>query len=70
MTSITRRAALESLAGLAAVAGFPGSAQAAASMQSWPLGTPRRTGIHDVAPAPDGGVWYTAGKSRGPYRPA
>jgi virginiamycin B lyase len=29
-------------------------------MQSWPLGTPRRTGIHDLAPAPDGGVWFTA----------
>ena len=23
------------------------------AMQSWPLGTARRTGIHDVAPAPD-----------------
>ena len=32
-------------------------------MQSWPLGTPRRTGIHDVAPAPDGGVWFTAQRS-------
>jgi virginiamycin B lyase len=29
-------------------------------MQSWPVGTGRRTGIHDVAPAPDGGVWFTA----------
>ena len=29
-------------------------------MQSWPLGTPRKTGIHDLAPAPDGGVWFTA----------
>ncbi len=29
-------------------------------MQSWPLATPRRTGIHDLAPAPDGGVWFTA----------
>lgn len=28
--------------------------------QSWPLGTARRTGIHDLAPAPDGGVWFTA----------
>ncbi len=60
MTSISRRTAMHSLAGLAAVATVPGSAQAAASMQSWPLGTPRRTGIHDVAPAPDGGVWFTA----------
>ncbi|MBI5275588.1 MAG: lyase [Burkholderiales bacterium] len=29
-------------------------------MQSWKLATPRRTGIHDLAPAPDGGVWFTA----------
>ena len=32
-------------------------------MQSWPLATPSRTGIHDVAPAPDGGVWFTAQRS-------
>jgi virginiamycin B lyase len=32
-------------------------------MQSWPLATPRPTGIHDVAPAPDGGVWFTAQRS-------
>jgi len=32
-------------------------------LQSWPLGTPRPTGIHDVAPAPDGGVWFTAQRS-------
>lgn len=29
-------------------------------MQSWPLATPRHAGIHDVAPAPDGGIWFTA----------
>jgi virginiamycin B lyase len=29
-------------------------------MRSWPLGTPQRTGIHDLAPAPDGGIWFTA----------
>jgi virginiamycin B lyase len=34
--------------------------QAQARAQSWPLKTPRRAGIHDVAPAPDGGVWFTA----------
>ena len=32
-------------------------------MQSWPLATARPTGIHDVAPAPDGGVWFTAQRS-------
>ncbi len=34
-----------------------------ATMQSWPLNTPQRTGIHDVAPAPDHGVWFTAQRS-------
>jgi len=29
-------------------------------MRSWPLNTPQRTGIHDLAPAPDGGIWFTA----------
>lgn len=29
-------------------------------LKSWPLPSARRTGIHDVAPAPDGGVWFTA----------
>jgi virginiamycin B lyase len=60
MHGITRRGALA--LGAAALAGSPvlpaGSAQA--QMQSWPLRTPRRTGIHDVAPAPDGGIWFTA----------
>ncbi len=32
-------------------------------MQSWPLDTRARTGIHDLAPAPDGGVWFTAQRS-------
>ena len=32
-------------------------------MQSWPLVTPTRTGIHDLAPAPDGGVWFSAQRS-------
>jgi virginiamycin B lyase len=35
----------------------------ATTMQAWPLQTPRRTGIHDLAPAPDGGVWFTAQRS-------
>jgi virginiamycin B lyase len=34
-----------------------------ARVQSWPLNTARRTGIHDVAPAPDGGVWFSAQRS-------
>jgi virginiamycin B lyase len=49
---------------LAAAASIPmptARAQALAGrMQSWKLATSRRTGIHDLAPAPDGGVWFTA----------
>ena len=56
MLQITRRAAVVAVGAL--VLG-PIRAQTA-KMQSWPLGTPRRTGIHDLAPAPDGGVWFTA----------
>ena len=32
-------------------------------LQSWPLDTRQATGIHDLAPAPDGGVWFTAQRS-------
>src|SRR3954465_2446189 len=54
---ITRRALVASTVAIA----LPSFAQQPAGrMQSWSLGTPRRTGIHDVAPAPDGGVWFTA----------
>jgi virginiamycin B lyase len=40
--------------------------QAAATelrVQTWPLRTRHPVGIHDVAPAPDGGVWFTAQRS-------
>jgi virginiamycin B lyase len=58
---LSRRALLA--AGAAAPL-LPGHGRAAsATMQSWPLGTPMRTGIHDVAPAPDGGVWFSAQRS-------
>ncbi len=40
-------------AALPAVAALP-------AMQSWPLRTAQRTRIHDLAPAPDHGVWFTA----------
>ena len=69
MTQPTRRQALGTLAGAAAVSALPAlfspgvQAQAGAGVQSWPLGTPRPTGIHDLAPAPDGGVWFTAQRS-------
>jgi virginiamycin B lyase len=77
MPTNPRREALGALAGLGAVA-LGGAAlrpafalpavttsgtQTQASMQSWPLTTPRPTGIHDLAPAPDGGVWFTAQRS-------
>jgi virginiamycin B lyase len=56
--TVSRRALLAATAGATLL---PLQAQAAdARMQSWKLATSRRTGIHDVAPAPDGGVWFTA----------
>lgn len=62
MEGCSRRAVLGSAALLPGL-GLGGLARAAATMQSWPLDTPVRTGIHDVAPAPDGGVWFTAQRS-------
>ena len=63
MSNPDRRTLLALLGG-AALNGLaaPGvSAQSAAgALQSWKLATSRRTGIHDLAPAPDGGVWFTA----------
>ena len=56
--ALTRRTLLASAA--AAGLPWPSFAQPAAAMQSWKLATSRRTGIHDVAPAPDGGVWFSA----------
>ena len=70
MFQTTRRSALRALASWTlfapASATMPrlAAAQAAeAGMQSWPLKAPQPTGIHDVAPAPDGGVWFTAQRS-------
>lgn len=62
MVSITRRSALATLGApllTSAAESQPALAQTG-RMQSWKLATARRTGIHDVAPAPDGGVWFTA----------
>jgi virginiamycin B lyase len=65
MLPMSRRETLGWLGALAA--GGPGIAAAADAaplkLQSWPLATPRATGIHDVAPAPDGGVWFSAQRS-------
>jgi virginiamycin B lyase len=70
MGSISRRHALGAAgaAGALSLAGTwapPAQGQTTAAagtgkLQSWKLATPRRTGIHDLAPAPDGGVWFTA----------
>ena len=59
--TLTRRRAMASLAlaGLAVRA----PAAPASGLQSWPLKTADRTGIHDVAPASDAGVWFTAQRS-------
>lgn len=62
-----RRAALARLSAamLLPVAATHAQAQtiSPANLASWPLNTPRATGIHDLAPAPDGGVWFTAQRS-------
>jgi virginiamycin B lyase len=59
--SVTRRRTLAALAAAAAAPLMPPVAVAQPGrMQSWRLDTPRRTAIHDVAPAPDGGVWFSA----------
>ena len=55
---LTRRSVVAALAASALPLRLP--AQTAPRLQSWKLATSRRTGIHDVAPAPDGGVWFTA----------
>lgn len=61
MATVSRRDAIGVLAGTAL---WPGASWGqGATMQSWPLATPRPTGIHDLAPAPDGGVWFTAQRS-------
>ncbi len=61
MQTVSRRKALGALGAGAIVAAFPFSARAQAPrLQSWPLRAPRRTGIHDLAPAPDAGVWFSA----------
>ncbi len=63
-TASNRRRFLRMAAVGGALALVPAArAQARTALQSWPLGTPAPTGIHDVAPAPDGGVWFTAQRS-------
>ena len=66
-TAWSRRDVLIAAGGAALGGIWLGAAQAQPAgpgkLQSWPLATQRATGIHDVAPAPDGGVWFTAQRS-------
>ena len=68
MIGNSRRGFMATLGGAALAGTLPRAPAALAQppsgrMQSWPLVTPRSTGIHDVAPAPDAGVWFTAQRS-------
>lgn len=61
MLTLTRRTALRAAGAVALLAAGARRPSAQSSrMQSRPLGTTRKSGIHDLAPAPDGGVWFTA----------
>ena len=61
MKIVSRRAALSMMGAAALGVALPlRAAVKSRHVQSWPLKTPRRTGIHDVAPASDDGVWFTA----------
>ena len=61
----TRRTMLGALPAAALLPPGLGHAQTQAPprLQSWPLNTRSATGIHDIAPAPDGGVWFSAQRS-------
>lgn len=60
MIELDRRQLISALAA-SALAGFGAPVPAQPNkMQSWKLSAPRTTGIHDLAPASDGGVWFTA----------
>ena len=63
MSRLTRRDLLRSAGAVALGAQVPIGVAQPVRVQSWPLEAPRRTGIHDVAPAPGGGVWFTAQSS-------
>jgi virginiamycin B lyase len=64
MLNRSRRETLALLAlGASAVVWPPRVRSNTSALRSWPLATRQRTGIHDVAPAPDGGVWFSAQRS-------
>ena len=68
MSMISRRRVLGTLGAAAFTTTLARQVQAQPAkpglrLQSWPLNTRQATGIHDLAPAPDGGVWFTAQRS-------
>ena len=64
MLNRSRRETLALLALGASAAAWPPRVRSETNaVRSWPLATRQRTGIHDVAPAPDGGVWFSAQRS-------
>ena len=61
MRIVSRREALGVIGAAALGAALPFTAAAESPrQQAWPLNTRRRTGIHDLAPASDAGVWFSA----------
>lgn len=62
-TATTGLPAAAAAPSVTAATGVAAAASERARTQSWALNTARPTGIHDVAPAPDGGVWFTAQRS-------
>ena len=60
MHNPARREALTALGAVGLSVSLPLWAQPKSALQAWPLNTPVRTAIHDVAPASDHGVWFTA----------
>jgi virginiamycin B lyase len=63
MPDLSRRNLLRCLGATAIGIELPAAQAQTLHQQSWPLNAPSRTGIHDLAPAPDGGVWFTAQRS-------
>jgi len=60
MQPTSRREALAAMGAVALATCLPAGAQPKTpTLQSWPLNAPKRTGIHDIAPAPHGGVWFS-----------
>ena len=57
---MNRRESLTTLAALSLSSSLPAWSQPKSKLEGWPLNAPKRTGIHDVAPASDKGVWFTA----------